>query len=47
MEGVYAAKEKELHGALWLEEPTGAEAAEAYSDGPRAEDFLLPPLPGA
>ena len=30
MEGVYAAKEKELHGALWLEEPTGAEHKHAW-----------------
>ena len=47
MEGVHAAKEKELHAALWLEDPTGDEVAEAYSSGgPHAGDFLLPPLPG-
>ena len=48
MEGVYAAKEKELHSALWLEDPTGAEVAEAYSSGgEHAGDFLLPQPPGA
>ena len=46
MEGVHAAKGKELHTALWLEDPTGEETAEAYSSGgPHAGDFLLPPLP--
>ena len=48
MESVYAAKEKELRKALWLEDPTGDEAAETYSSGgPHAADFLLPRLPGA
>ena len=48
MEGVYAAKEKELHSALWLEDPTGAEVAEAYSSGgEHAGDFLLAQPPGA
>ena len=48
MEGVHAAKESELLAALWREDPTGGEVAEAYSSGgPHSGDFLLPPLPGA
>ena len=47
MEDVHAAKEKELHAALWLEDPVGDDVAEAYSSGGlHAGDFLLPPLPG-
>ena len=46
MEGVHAAREAELLTALWIEDPTGTEVAEAYSSGgPHSGDFLLPPLP--
>ena len=48
MEAVHAAKEGALLTALWAEDPTGTEVAEAYSSGgPHAGDFLLPPFPGA
>ena len=33
---------------MWLEDPAGDEADEAWSSGgAHAADFLLPPLPGA
>ena len=48
MDAVHAAKEAELYTALWVEDPTGDAAAEAYSSGgPHSGDFLLPPAPGA
>ena len=48
MDAVHTAKEGELLAALWAEDPTGTEVAEAYSSGgPHSGDFLLPPLPGA
>ena len=48
MEGVHAAREGELLAALWVEDPSGTEVAEAYSSGgAHSGDFLLPPLPGA
>ena len=47
MDAVHAARAEELLAALWVEDPTGAEAAEAQSSGgPHAADFLLPPSPG-
>ena len=47
MDAVYAAKEEALVPALFAEDPSGAELAEAYSSGgPHAADYLLPRAPG-